>query len=379
MANNIIDLVRNQLGADFASNAASAAGVKPEQAKTAISAGIPAILASILGAGSTASGKTALGSALQSHGPELLTDLPSMLKGGRQESLINSGISTLTSLLGENKLSSLVGSLGNFSGVGGSSGRSLLGLLTPLVMGVLGREGRGGVDGVMNLLRAQAPNIKNALPPSLATSLQSSGLLDGVDEVPAAGRKAAGYAAAGTSAAARETAHGAREVAGRTRNRGRYWTAAAIVAALAVIIWGATRDRSREPQQQAQTAAEPQPRDTTAAPDQRAPRVAAVDAGDELGRITDGFSETLKSVTDGPTAQAAMPRLTQLGADLDRVVPLVDGLPDSAKPAFRQLAGGLVDGLQPEIDRVSSLSGVPAPVKQAITDLDSKLHAVAQR
>src|SRR5690606_16189617 len=104
------------------------------------------------------------------------------------------GLSALSSLLGEGKISSLTGAIGNFAGISHGQSKSLIGMLFPLVMSVLGREQRGGasgVDGIARLLRSQKREIADALPASVASSLRSTGVLDALDEEPAPRQTAA--------------------------------------------------------------------------------------------------------------------------------------------------------------------------------------------
>src|SRR5262249_24639183 len=199
MSSNIIDLVKDQLSDRFGEAAADATGLGPEQTRKATGAAIPALLAGRLGSGATSTGARALVSALRTQDQGTLANLPSMMAGGDRQSLINSGLSMLTSVLGEGKLAGLIGALSDFGGINQSSGRSLIGLLHRVVMGVLGQQQRAGtlgIDGVMKLLEGQRANIAAAMPSSLATSLRSTGLLDSLggatraagDTIAAAGR-----------------------------------------------------------------------------------------------------------------------------------------------------------------------------------------------
>jgi hypothetical protein len=232
MAANIIDLIKGQLGDDFANAATDVTGLGKEQTRKTVGAAIPAILAGILGSAATPTGANVFASALRTQDPNTSANLSSALAGGNRQSLIDSGVNILMSLLGEGKLNGLIGALSSFGGINQSAGRSLLGLVVPVVMGVLGQQQRAGnlgVDGVIRMLEGQRGNIASALPGGLATSLGATGLLGSLGDTT---RTAAGTVAAAGRTAAAGGAEAA-NIARSTGNRGRNW--AMTVAGLAVL------------------------------------------------------------------------------------------------------------------------------------------------
>jgi hypothetical protein len=238
-------------------------------------------------------------------------------------------------------------------------------------MGVLGQQQRAGnlgIDGLIRMLEGQKANIAAAMPSSLATSLQSTGLLSSLGDTTraAAGTiAAAGRATASGSAAAASTVGAA---AGRRRNWG---MVAAGLVVLAVIVWGLTRIVNTEPVQQA--AQDASGAATQVAATAKSMMVGDVDVGREFTTITDGLTEAMKDVKDATTAKAALPKLTELTKKVDGLTPLVGKLSDTAKPAFVEMVKKTIASLQAETDRVASIEGVSEPT---VDTLKAKLEAL---
>jgi hypothetical protein len=375
MASNIIDLIKRELGASFNEAAANVTGLDTDQIQRPLGAAIPAILASILGSAATPAGNAALASTLQSQDPALLNNLSSATMAGNRQSLIGQGVNMLTALLGEGKLSALVNALSSFGGMKPDGARSLLGMLMPVVMSVLDQRQRVGnlsTEGLVQMLEDQRSSIAGALPPSLATSLESAGLLRALGDT---ARTAAGAtAAAGRTAAAEAAAaaDAARQAAGRSGN----WTKYAIgLLVLALVIWGVSRFAAREPAQQAaQNAADSANQTAMTAGSMM---VDNVDVGQAFTGISDGITQTMASVKDEASANAALPKLTDLTGKIDNLTPLVGKLPAASKPAFTNMVKKTSASLQAEMDRVNALPGVSGAIKPTLDSLKAKLETLA--
>jgi len=367
MASNIIQLISDQLGNSFAGAIASITGLAPEQTRKMVSVAVPALLAAILGAARTSTGSAALASTLQTQDPDLLSRLPSWLSGSNQQSLSGSGVDTLASLLGESKLGALTSALSSFGGINRGVGRSMLGLLAPVVMGVLGQQQRAGnldINGLTRLLEDQKQDIASALPSSLATSLDSAGVLGGVgDAVRGAAGRTAGAAATGAATVA--------TAADSTRRRGGTWAALAVgLAVLVLIVWAVNHFAGTPAVEQASQTV------TKTASTAASMMVGDVDVGKEFTTFTEGLTQTMKSVTDEVSAKAALPKLTELTAKLDSLAPLVGQLPTASKTAFADIVKTTIASLQTEVDRVSSISGVSDTIKPVLDGLKGKLEAL---
>jgi hypothetical protein len=374
MASNIIDVIKDQLGDSFGEAAAGLTGLSTEQTRTTVGAAMPAVLAAILGSAATPTGSNALASALRTQDPTLLNNLSSILTGSNRQSLISSGINVLTSLLGESKLAGLVNALSSFGGMKQGGGRSLLGLLVPVVVGVLGQQQRAGnlnTDGLVRMLEGQRSNITSALPPSLATSLDSAGLLHGMSDT---ARTAAGTAAAAgrtaTSGAATAT-----DVARHAGSGNGNWAKYAVgLVVLALIGWGANDFvGKRQAEQAAQSASDTAFQVATTAGGMM---VGEVDIGKEFTGIADGITQAMAEVKDAASAKAALPKLMDMTGKLDSLESLAAKLPDSAKPAFTDMVKQSIASLQTEIDRVSAIPDVSDTIKPTVDGLKAKLEAL---
>ena len=122
----------------------------------------------------------------------------SAIGGPGQQSLVNSGLSALSSLLGGSATSALGGALSKFTGMSQGSSSSLIGMLAPAVLGTLGdQQAEQGLDasGLARLLASQKDNIAAALPPGFGSLLSAAG----VPGFAAAGNQASRMAQADTS------------------------------------------------------------------------------------------------------------------------------------------------------------------------------------
>jgi hypothetical protein len=98
-------------------------------------------------------------------------------------------------------------------------------------------------------------------------------------------------------------------------------------------------------------------------------------------RITDVFNQakdTLGSVTDAASAQAALPKLKQVDTDLGGVSDLAKQLPNEGKTALTALIKGARPALDQLMDKVLAISGdVSNALKPTVDAIRAKLDALA--
>ena len=167
MATNLVSTITQVLSSNFVSRVASSLGLDGAQAEKALQAGTPALLAALTSLVSKPAGAAVLNGAVAQQQPGVLTSLANMIGGSGQKALIDTGASTLTSLLGGTTMSALTNAVGQYAGIGEAGSKSIMGVLGPVVMGVLGQQQRaGGLDatGLANLLASQKDDIARALP-----------------------------------------------------------------------------------------------------------------------------------------------------------------------------------------------------------------------
>jgi hypothetical protein len=202
MAANLVSYVMQFLTPDMVGRIAASLGLNREDAQTGIGAAVPALLAAFGSAAGKPGGAQGLADSVKQQSG-VLDNLAGTLGGGNQSSLIESGTSALTSLLGGQDQSALAGAIGRYAGIGQGASGSLLGMLAPLVLGAIGKQlGTRNVDAnsVSGLLASQKDQIAQALPGGMNRLLGGSGLLDSLTG--AAGSTAAAAGEAGRTAAA---------------------------------------------------------------------------------------------------------------------------------------------------------------------------------
>jgi hypothetical protein len=183
MPTNLVSNISKVLTPDLLARIASGLGLDRAIVEKASSASIPSLLAAFASLVAKPGGATKLSNAVAQQQPNILTNIANVVGGAGQEDLINSGINTLSSLLGGSTLSALTNAVSRFSGVSEGGSNSLLGAMGPLVMGVLGQQQRASglnASGLADLLQSQKDNIARALPPGFAKYLSGTGILDGV-------------------------------------------------------------------------------------------------------------------------------------------------------------------------------------------------------
>ena len=134
MATNLVSLIMKFLTPDMIGRIASTLGLDRNDASTAVSAGVPALLAGLVGATTKPGGpQKIVDAAKQEMG--MLDKFSGMLGAAGATSVADRGSSLLASLLGDRDQTALANSVGKYSGLGSAASDSVLGLLTPLVMG----------------------------------------------------------------------------------------------------------------------------------------------------------------------------------------------------------------------------------------------------
>ena len=181
MSTNLVSTITQVLSSNFVSRVSSSLGLDGAQVEKALQAGGPALLAALTSLVSKPGGAAKLADTVAQQQPGVLTSLANMIGGSGQKALIDTGVSTLTSLLGGSTTSALTNAVGQYAGIGEGGSKSLMGMLGPVVMGVLGQQQRAsGLDatGLANLLASQKDNIARALPAGFASYLSGTGILD---------------------------------------------------------------------------------------------------------------------------------------------------------------------------------------------------------
>lgn len=372
MATNLVSYVMQFLTPDMIGRIAGALGLPRDDAQTGISAAVPALLAAFSSTAAKPSGAQNLVDIIKQQSG-VLDNLAGMICGGSQSSLIEKGSSLLTSLLGSRDQSALTEAVGKYAGVGQNASGSLLGMLAPVVMGAIRKQiGTRNIDAgsLTGLLASQKDQIAQALPAGMSKLLGGTGLLDSLSGVAGSAAAAAGQAGRATTAATAQFASSAarsadafgQSVAGATRSAVPNWVYWAVPLALFVgLLWYVLSDRTEQVAQQVPTL-----------PTQSIV-VGGVDIGKQIGDSLGQVRTSLASVTDVPSARAALPRLQTATAQIDRVSGLVGQLPADQRRAVGGLAASATTTIDQLINKVLAIPGVGEVLKPTADNLRTKL------
>src|SRR5262245_5649939 len=386
MATNLIALIGQFLTPELIGRIASALGVNQGLVQKAIDASIPGLLAGLAGVAAEPGGARQLSDMLAQQPQGTLDNVISMIGGARQKGLAENGAAVLSSLLGGNATNALSAAVGKFAGISEGTSKSLLGVLGPVVMGVLaGQQRSAGLNGngLATLLTSQKDQIAAALPSGFAKQLEGTGLMDALNR--AAGSSAAaasatldriGSASGRTIASASQAASTARSSA--MSQLPLLLVALAIPAGLA---WYFLRGHSGEQvaeqtRSTANQAVEPA-RVTTglATPNLT---VGGVDLATQVSAAVGALNAALTGITDAASAQAALPKIQEATAQLNKVKALAAQLPPDSK---RTLAG-LIAAATPTIyrlcDKVVAMPGVGDVAKPAVDEVRTLLDTLTR-
>jgi hypothetical protein len=387
MAQNLIGLLEQLLGSnEVLSRLGALIGLSPARTEEAIGAAVPAILAGLVGVAQKPEGRNRLAALVQNQDTGLLDDITGALSGGREKGLIDSGRGMLGSLFGSGNLDGLAGALSRSTGLDRGAAGSLLGALAPVVMGALGREQRSqGLDaqGLARMLADQKDNIAHALPASLASSLGSTGLLEGIGDrlgesastVAHAGRASAAEATRTAGAAATAPRAAGSAVRAPERGGGSILRWAVGLAAVLALVWAAYH--FLYPGEQVREAADPAtdaPAEVGEAADNL--MVGDVDVGREITGWFENATATLEGITDAGSAEAAVPKLNELNDGLAKLGGLAEQLPAEGKSALAALVSGSLASLESLIAKVSEIPGVGDVIQPVAGSMLEKLRAM---
>lgn len=379
MATNLVSHVMQFLTPDMIARIAAALGLSREDVQGGLAAAVPALLAAISGAAAQPGGAQNMVDAIRQQSG-VVDGFAGMIGGGKQPALIEKGSSLLTSVLGSNDQATLAAAIGKFTGLGADSSRSLLSMLTPVVMGLIGKQLGSSLDAgsLTGLLSSQKQQIAQALPAGIGNVLKGTGLLDGLSGAAGSATDAAGRMGRATSAAADETARyatlaaGSVETAGQRAARGSaslagwaFW-AIPLAAIAALAVYWLSGDRETQTAQQIPAVTQ-------------GVMVDGVDVGKQVGEGLNALQTSLQGITDAASARAALPKLQEATAQIDRVNGMIGQLPDDQQQNFATLTASSVNTIDRQCERVLAIPGAGEVVRPTIDNLKTKIAVLADR
>lgn len=358
---NIVNLAMRFLGPMVANKAASMLGLNNSVATKLISAALPTIMASLLGKSSTGAGASALWNLLKSDQVGDPSGLEGILDGPDAANHATAGGNILSDLLGGNAMNGLAGALGKYGGAGAAETSSLLGLVGPVALGSLKQqvtEQDLDADGLATFLSGQKANIAGAIPNDFAPELQSAGLLDGIDlpNIGGIGEKVTEMA----ETAATYTPDMSADVP-KSGGMMKWIIGALVLLGLGWYFLGG----SDTPEMAS---------DLPAGIDMN---VGDVNVGEQFTGVVDGLKTTIGGITDGDSAQAAIPQLEDANTRLGELAGLADQLPEAAQGPFQSMVGTAVSALKPMIDSAIEASGAGAILQPIADSMLEKLTGMA--
>ena len=378
MATDLISSIQRFLTPELIGKLADGLGADRTTIGQGVAAGVPAILAALVGVADNPDGAQKIANVVRQSSVSLDEIKDSLGSRTEQKSIADHGAGVLSTLLGSGTMKTLSNAIGQYAGLGEGSGKSLLGLLAPLVLGVLGGKQRSaGLDanGIANLLAGQKDAIAAALPSGFARQLSGTGLLDSL------GGAWKGGAAAASDAASR-AGQGARTVytdpgpapAPSTGTGTGSWAIAALAAAFVIgMFWLFSGSQTEQVAQQEPAPGTPVEGRAVATPPQDSRQITL-----QVTTTVDGLRAALQTMADAKaTAGAVMPRLRDAAANLDQLSARAAQLPADVK---QQIAGQVAAAL-PQInalcDRVLADPDTAGIARPMIEPIRAKLASLA--
>jgi hypothetical protein len=363
MAINLVSLVMQFLTPDMIGRIASALGLDRNNTQTAIGAAIPGLLAGLSGVAVQPGGAQKLADAARQQ-TGTLGNFASTIGTGTKTSLIEKGSQMLSSLLGGKDQTALAGAIGKYAGLGQGASGSLLGMLAPVVMGTIAQQqGTGSLDagGIASLLSSQQDSIAAALPSGFANLLGGTGLLDSLGGAARTATVAGSEAARAATTAARTIGDTGQRAAGAAASVSLNWLywLIPLLAIAAGLIYFFTRPTEQVVQQGVTTA--------------QSLTVGGLDIGRQVTDSITNLRTTLGGITDAASAQAALPKLQEVTAQIDKVNGVVGQLSAEQRRALAGLVSPMMLTLNQLFDKVLAIPGVSEVLKPTIDALRAKL------
>ncbi|WP_160167299.1 DUF937 domain-containing protein [Rhodopirellula sp. SWK7] len=358
----MIEILKGQLGGMVAGQIAKKFGIDPAVLQSGIGALLPTILGGLLKQASTPEGAQSLDKTLNS--PEydggLLDNIGDMFSTDNAASSEGDAGGLIEGLFGD-KAGMIADIVGKVSGMKSGTAGSLMAMLAPIVMSFLGKQKRSlGLDGggLANLLMSQKDEIAKSLPGGMAGTL---GLTDlGFEDTPA------NVPASTPAAPPKVTPPAAPSPSG-----GGIMSKLIPVVILGVLAFVGFKMFNQPaaptvPDVDADVIDALDNIDMGSAP-QDTLGLTGADVTGKLSEIFSGYTETLQSVDDVESAQAAVPEMQSLNEKLGGVTSMLDQLPAGVRSTVTDQIGPMIEPIKAMIDKVLAIPGV-GPILQPIVD-----------
>lgn len=344
---DLVTLVQNQLSGEAISKLSALIGESENKTRSAVEAAVPTLLSSMANMAQTTGGAQKVASLFGNFDPAAFGNFGSMLSG-QADTVLNKGSNLLGNLFGGGMLDTVIGGLSQFTGLGKSMVQKLIGFLTPLIMSTVAGQIKGGLSpsNLSQFFAGQKDSIANAVPAALASVTMPS-----LSDLGHAGRQ--------TMRAATEASSSMLP-----------WLVPLLVlAAIGFgVYWWVNQNNP------------------PAAPPVLSVNPANKGADNALGTVTQlksdltssyrALSETLGTVNDAASADAALPKLKDVSSKLDGLKAIWDKLPQAQQTMIQSVTQGQLPDFKAMINKILAMPGVGDKLKTTLADITTKLNAL---
>jgi len=369
MATNLVSLVMQFLTPDMIGRIGTALELDRNKIQPAVSSAVPALLAAFNDTATQPGGSQKLADAARQQADSLRNFARVLATGGGQSSLFDEGSRMLLSLVGGQNQNALTEAIAEFTGLTQGATGSLLAMLAPIVMGTIAQHQRTtrGLDanGIANLFASQKNNIAAALPSGFDKLLSGTGLSNSLGDAAGMTTAAGSEATRTATSAARAVGDTGRRAASAAVARSSNWLywLVPIAAAVALAVFFAARPTEQVVQQGVKQAENLMP--------------GAADIGKQISSSIASVRTTLDSVSDVASAQAALPKLQEVTAQIDKTGGAVGQLTAEQRKAIAAVINPLMPAVNQVCDKVLAIPGVAEVLKPSVDTLKAKLTAFA--
>jgi ElaB/YqjD/DUF883 family membrane-anchored ribosome-binding protein len=165
MSENLLESMSSYITPDLISKASSMLGESENGISQGMTAAIPSLLGGLIGKADSSDFMDGIMNMVNQKGfdaDSVLSDLPSLLSGKGNKSVMDSGGNMLQMLFGDNQ-SDIFDALANSAGIKSSSAKALMGMAAPLVLGYIKKSGFNASSLISSLLSLKK-DIASMLP-----------------------------------------------------------------------------------------------------------------------------------------------------------------------------------------------------------------------
>ncbi|MFZ5830960.1 MAG: DUF937 domain-containing protein [Planctomycetota bacterium] len=381
---DLVKSIMDQLSGDNLNRLSELLGSSPGTTERAAEAAVPSLFSGLASLASSDDGAKKLSSALGGLDLGKLGGLGSMLSGD-PGAIAHKGNSLLASLFGDSMISNVAGAVGRFAGMDTSTVKKFLAYLLPLILGRVGAawQSAGGTPrALQGLLADQKSNAAAALPSGF--SLADIPGMAAFDSAARAGDRTvrtAGATSTRASTLARDS----------TSSLLSWLIPLAALLLVGLGLWYyfgrdraapvVARDATEAPADRtAETPTEPgEPSGTTVTamrpvtPPEPPAVLDVAAATSELSEALSSAGQALKGIDDAASANAAVPRLTEVNTKIESLRDMYDRLPPAGQTALAEAIDKQFGPIKEEATRIMAMPGASEEVKSTLQGITSKL------